>query len=117
MGKALPEAKPRDWRKRMSDHVAYALLVYTGLQIFVTMGAMKDGHGSMLPYLGLILLVGAIIPAYRAFERRWDNLSDAEAADPAFEPAYRRDRLVLWLASIGVPLAICGVFKLIALVA
>lgn len=117
MGKALPEAKSRDWRHRMSDHVAYALLVYTGLQIFVTVGAMKDGHGSMLPYLGLVLLVGAIIPAYRAFERRWDNLTDEQAVDPAFEPAYKRDRLALWLASIGVPLAVCGFFKLIALVA
>ena len=26
-----------DWRKRMSDTIAYALLVYTALQIFVTM--------------------------------------------------------------------------------
>lgn len=117
MGKALPEGKRQDWRQRMSDHVAYALLVYTALQIFVTVGAMKEGHMSMLPYLGLVLLVGAIIPAYRAFERRWDNLSDEQAADPAFAPAYRRDRLVLWLASIGIPLAICGLFKLIALIA
>lgn len=117
MGKALPELKPRDWRQRMSDHVAYALLVYTGLQIFVTVGAMKDGHGSMLPYVGLVLLVGAIIPAYRLFERRWDDLSDEQAVDPAFEPAYRRDRLALWLASVGLPFAVCGLFKLIAAIA
>ena len=37
----------------MSDHVAYALLVYTGLQIFVTMGALKTEHGSILPYFAL----------------------------------------------------------------
>lgn len=117
MGKALPETKRHDWRHRMSDHVAYAMLVYTGLQIFVTVGAMKDGHGSMLPYIGLVLLVAAIIPAYRAFERRWDDLSDDQAADPAYERAFKRDRLVLWIASIGIPLAICGLFKLIALVA
>ena len=32
----------RDWRKAMSDNVALALLVYTGLQIFMTVGAMKQ---------------------------------------------------------------------------
>ena len=31
-----------DWRKAMSDNVAYALLIYTGLQIFLTMNAIKD---------------------------------------------------------------------------
>ena len=38
-----------DWRRRMSDNVAYALLVYTGLQIWVTMGTLKNGSGSILP--------------------------------------------------------------------
>ena len=38
-----------DWRKKMSDNVAYALLVYTGLQIFVTMGQLNNGSGSILP--------------------------------------------------------------------
>ena len=46
--------KPVDWKRRMSDHVAYALLVYTGLQIFVTMGALKSEHGSILPYFALV---------------------------------------------------------------
>ena len=30
-----------DWRRKMSDHIAYALLTYTALQIFVTIGALK----------------------------------------------------------------------------
>jgi hypothetical protein len=34
---ARTAGRPLDWRKRMSDNIAYALLVYTGLQIFVTM--------------------------------------------------------------------------------
>ena len=34
-------ARTRDWRKSMSDNVAWALLVYTALQIFVTVEAMK----------------------------------------------------------------------------
>ncbi len=99
-----------DWRKRMSDNIAYALLVYTGLQIFVTMNALKAEGGSLLPYLALIILVGAIIPACRGFERRWNRLSGAEAADPAFASAFTRDRLLLWALALGLPFVITGIF-------
>jgi hypothetical protein len=112
-------AAPRralDWRKRMSDHIAYALLVYTGLQIFVTAGALRESGMTFLPYLALIVLVGAIIPACRRFERRWNRLSDEQARDPALACYYRRDRTMLWLLAIGLPFAITGAFRLLALV-
>jgi hypothetical protein len=101
----------RDWRRRMSDHIAYALLFYTGLQIFVTIGALKAEDGSLLPYLALIILVVAIIPACRSFEARWNRLSDAQAHDPALAPVYKRDRLALWLIAIGLPFALTALFK------
>ena len=107
--------KPLDWRKRMSDHIAYALLAYTGLQIFVTMGALNAKSGSMLPYFALIVLVAAIIPACRRFERRWNRLSDAQAVDPALAPYYRRDRNWVWVLAIGLPFVVTGVFKLLAI--
>jgi hypothetical protein len=113
-GAALPaEANEHgtDWRRRMSDHIAYALLVYTALQIFVTIGALKAQAGSLLPYLALIILVVAIIPACRSFERRWNRLSDAQAHDPSLARAYRRDRLALWLLAIGLPFALTAVIK------
>ncbi|MXP26954.1 hypothetical protein GRI39_13020 [Altererythrobacter indicus] len=107
-----PVAKvKRDWRKRMSDNVAYALLAYTGLQIFVTMHAVKSGHGSILPYFALVVLVAAIIPACRIFERRWDNLTDEEAVDPAFSAPFHRDRAGLWLCAIGLPFGLTLIFK------
>lgn len=99
-----------DWRKRMSDHVAYALLIYTGLQIFVTMTALKGGHGSILPYFALIVLVAAIIPGCRLFEKRWEALSNAEASDPALAGRFRRDLIILWLLAIGLPLGMTGAF-------
>ena len=108
-------ARPVDWRRKMSDNIAYALLVYTGLQIFVTMGALKSEGGSLLPYLALVVLVGAIIPACRRFERRWNRLSDEQASDPALAAYYRRDRLALWVLAIGLPFALTGVFKGLAL--
>ncbi|MEQ1495202.1 MAG: hypothetical protein ABL912_05495 [Novosphingobium sp.] len=103
-------AKPLDWRKRMSDNVAYALLVYTALQIFVTLGTMHGKGGSMLPYIALIILVVAIIPACRRFEKRWARLSDAQAADPQFARFYRRDQVWLWLLAIGLPFLVSGLF-------
>ena len=123
MPKALDRAhsetqtRQLDWRKRMSDNIAYALLVYTGLQIFVTVHALKQGGTSMLPYLALVVLVAAIIPACRAFERRWLAISDAEAADLDLKPAYRRDQLMLWMLAIGLPFALTGLFKLLATIA
>ena len=106
---ATPPRK-RDWRKAMSDNVAYALLVYTGLQIFMTVGAMKKiAEGSSLPYLSLIVLVAAIIPACRRFERRWDSLSDEQAADPALRGYFRRDLAFLWLLAIGLPFVLTGI--------
>ena len=111
----IAPARPLDWRKKMSDHIAYALLAYTGLQIFVTMGALHAKGGSILPYFVLIVLVAAIIPACRRFERRWNRLDNEQAADPGLASFYRRDRRALWLLAIGLPFAVTGMFKLLSL--
>ena len=100
-----------DWRRKMSDHVAYGLLVYTGLQIFVTMSALKVGAGSILPYFALIVLVVGIIPGCRMFEKRWEGLSDSEAANPEYADRFKRDRMLVWLCAVGLPFAVTGIFK------
>ena len=104
-----------DWRRKMSDNIAYALLVYTALQIFVTMGALKAEGGSLLPYLALVILVIAIIPACRRFEKRWNRLSEDQAHDPALAAYFRRDRTMLWLLAIGLPFLLTGLFKGLAI--
>ena len=114
---AVPARKPLDWRKRMSDNIAYALLVYTALQIFVTMGALEGKGGSLLPYFALIILVAGIIPACRRFEKRWARLSEEQIHDPQFASWFRRDQIYLWLLAIGLPFLITGVFKLLAIAA
>ncbi len=108
-------AKPVDWRKRMSDNVAWTLLVYTALQIFVTMGALHARGTSLMPYFALVVLVVAIIPACRRFERRWAKLDDVQAADPAMSRYFSRDLLLLWAMAIGLPFAVTAMFKLLAL--
>ena len=112
-----PRAKRLDWRKGMSDNVAYALLVYTALQIFVTMGSLGAHGGSLLPYFALVMLVAAIIPACRLFERRWNRLDDTQAADPAFARWFQHDRLWLWALAIGLPFVVTGLFRLLAMAA
>jgi hypothetical protein len=61
---ARTEGKKLDWRKRMSDHIAYALMVYTALQIFVTVDAMQSPGTSIAPYIALAILVALVIPAF-----------------------------------------------------
>lgn len=105
-----------DWRKKMSDHVAYGLLVYTGLQIFVTMHEMQGNSTSMLPLFVLVMLVAAIIPMFHHFERRWEGLSDTQAADLAYRDAFRRDIAKVWALAALLPFVITGGFRLLALV-
>ncbi|MXO87176.1 hypothetical protein [Alteraurantiacibacter aestuarii] len=100
-----------DWRRKMSDHVAFALLTYTGLHIFVTATVLKATNNTILPYLALVVLVLAIIPGCRMFEKRWSELSDEEAANPDLARAFSRDRLAIWLFAIGLPFALTAFFK------
>ena len=123
MDKALRErtaaghrAHRLDWRKKMSDHVAYALLGYTALQIIVTMGALESNGESILPYFALVILVAAVIPGCRVFERRWEGLTDGQAANPELADLFRRDRNLVWIAAIGLPFLITGLFKLALLI-
>ncbi|MDE2560725.1 MAG: hypothetical protein KGL48_00630 [Sphingomonadales bacterium] len=106
--------RPLDWRKRMSDNIAYALLVYTALQIFVTMHAIEGSSGSALPLLALVVLVAAIIPLCRRFERRWNAFPEESLHDPALKGIYRRDQIALWVLAIGLPFILTGLYKGIA---
>lgn len=101
--------------KRVSDAVAYGLLVYTALQIFMTMHAIKAEEDTMLPMLGLVVLVAAIIPLYRHMERRWDRLAAALVGDDeAFSAALRRTQMLVWGLSVGLPLLVTGLLKALA---
>lgn len=105
----------KDWRRRISDNLAYGLLTYTVLQIFVTLKQLKEVSNSMLPYLALVVLVAAIIPAARMLERHWDRLSDESAHDPVHARRFRRDRIIIWLSAIGLPFLLAGVARALAM--
>ena len=105
----------KDWRRRISDNLAYGLLTYTILQIFVTMKQMKEVSNSMLPYIALVVLVAAIIPAARMLERHWDRLSDESALDPIHARRFRRDRAIIWLSAVGLPFLLAGSARALAM--
>jgi len=104
-----------DWRKKMSDNVAYGLLVYTGLQIFVTMHEIQGTSASILPLFVLVILVAAIIPLFRQFERRWEGLSDEQAHNMGYKAAFRRDQIRVWLLAGILPLVITGAYRVLSM--
>jgi hypothetical protein len=99
------------WEKRISNNVAYALLAYTGLQIFVVMGAIKGEGMSILPYLGLVVLIGIVIPICRRVEKRWQTLARSDRSEASLMQTYRSDRLGIWLFAIGFPFAFVLIVK------
>ena len=112
--KAAHRHAGEDWRRRISNHVAWGLLVYTGLHIFLTMTQLKSSSGSILPYFALIVLVVAVIPAARAFEMRWEGLTSGALPDGALEPQFRREVGILWLIAIGLPVFLTFGFQSLA---
>lgn len=109
-----PAPKAIDWRKGMSDNVAWALIAYTGLQIFLTVDAIKETGLRSLAMLCLVILVAAIIPACHKLDKRWRDLTEADAHDPALRTAYRRDQALLWLLALGLPFALTLMFRAMA---
>lgn len=103
-----------DWRKSMSDNVAYALIVYTGLQIFLTVDAIKYTGLRSLAMLCLVILIAAIIPACHKLDKRWRELSESDAHDQALSGAFRRDQALLWLMALGLPFALTLMFRAMA---
>lgn len=106
----------RKWHRRMSDHIAYALLTYTTLQIAVTVRQLKLIDHTLLPYIALVVLVAAIIPGCRKFERRWEtrNLASRNGADDGgMRRCFRRDCAFLWVLALGLPFVVAGFARML----
>jgi len=101
-----------DWPAKMSDNIAWALLITTALLIFITMPQLKHAIGGIGPYLMLVVMVGAFIPVLQFFERRWARRDEREAHDPSLSGAFRRDQAALWLLAAGVPLLMAAVLSI-----
>ncbi len=119
MARAKPASDMRahkGYAKRMSDHVAFALITYTLMLIFVVTPSMESKGTSILPYFLLVLLVGAVIPSCRRFEHRWKILEDSELGSGGLETRFAFDRIKLWFGAIGIPIGLAILFRTIAAV-
>lgn len=93
----------KSYSKRMSDHVAFALVVYTLMLIFLVTPTIESTGTSIFPYFILVLLVGAVIPACIRLERRWQVLDTGAHMDGDLQSRYVADRIKLWVAAIAIP--------------
>ncbi len=93
----------KSYAKRMSDNVAFALVVYTLALIFLVTPTIESSGTSIFPYFILVILVGAVIPACRNMERRWQALEAANYDGEGLQAQYVADRLKLWIAAIAIP--------------
>ncbi|KKW94170.1 hypothetical protein YP76_03950 [Sphingobium chungbukense] len=84
------------YARRMSSHLAAALVVFCLLQIFIV---AKMG-GSLLLHLGIIIAIGGFAIAARGLERRWEMLDQSGLSAHGLAVRFRRDLLQLWSASI-----------------
>jgi hypothetical protein len=84
--------------KRLSGHIAYALVAYTLLLIFMVAPVLKTENTAIWPYLLLVAFVGVAIVPCRNLERRWQaNVGEQS------EGLFRRDVIILWVAALGIP--------------
>jgi hypothetical protein len=105
---ASPKAS---FAKRMSTHIAYALVVYTLLLIFEVSPQMESKGMSIMPYFILVALVAMVIIPCRNLERRWKALDDGSNRE--LDGLFRRDAIGLWLCAIGIPTALMGLIWII----
>jgi hypothetical protein len=88
----------KSYAKRISGHIAYALVLYTLLLIFMVAPALKTEGTAIWPYLLLVVLVGAVIMPCRNLERRWQNVIGDQSERPFF-----RAVAALWLFAVLLP--------------
>ncbi|BBF68219.1 hypothetical protein K9B33_17625 [Sphingobium sp. 3R8] len=86
----------KGFAKRISTHLAAALVVFCLLQI----GIVAKTGGSLVLHLGIIVAIGGYAVAARGLERRWQMLERGGLSTSGLTVRFRRDVLQLWAASL-----------------
>lgn len=112
-GKDIESSHSVRWDKKMSNNCAFALLVYTMMQIFFVISFIETKGMSIAPYFGLVILVALIIPFCRNFEKRWQEIGQSNLSDQSMAARFRKDQVVLWMLAIGLPFVFVGLISAI----
>lgn len=104
----------KTYTKRISDNIAYALIVYTMMLIFLVAGAIKTSGISILPYILLMLFVAFVIPMARKLEKKWEMLEQSELSDSSLNRRFNIDRTKLWIGAFALPLFLMGICTVIS---
>jgi len=84
------------YAKRMSSHLAAALVAFCLLQIAI----VARFGGSLILHLALIVAVGGFAMAARKVERRWEILEASGLSRAGLDLRFRRDVAQVWLTSL-----------------
>lgn len=84
------------YAKRMSSHLALALVAFCLLQI----GIVARMGGSLVLHLTLIIAIGGFAVMARGVERRWEILDESGLSMAGLDVRFRRDVAQVWLTSI-----------------
>jgi hypothetical protein len=103
----------KGYDKRISDHVAIALVIYTLLLIFVVAPTIEGAGAAIWPYFFLVVLVAAVIPPFRSIDTRWQTLAHSELSRAGLETRFAIDRLKLWIIAIGVPFGLAAICRML----
>lgn len=95
-----PGMRHVNYAKRMSTHLAAALVSFAVLQIVVV---AKLG-GSLALHLGIVVAIGGFALAARELEHRWALLGSTSLPAAGLTTRFRIDLLQLWGASLLAPL-------------
>ncbi|HWV12708.1 MAG TPA: hypothetical protein VN110_05380 [Sphingobium sp.] len=88
------------YAKRMSSHLAAALVVFCLIQI----GIVARMGGSLVLHLALIAAIGGYATIARGVERRWEMLDESGLSMSGLDLRFRRDVAQIWLSSIACSL-------------
>ncbi|AUW59813.1 hypothetical protein C1T17_18745 [Sphingobium sp. SCG-1] len=107
--KSVENDRMVDYARKMSSHVAAALVLFAVLQIAVV---AKTG-GSLLMHFGIFLAIGGFSIAARGLERRWSYLGRQNIGADRLKAQFQADLLPLWSASLvapflWIPVAVAG---------
>lgn len=90
------QATQSSFAKRISTHLAAALVIFCLLQI----GIVAKMGGSLVLHLGIIVAIAGFGIAAQGLERRWALLDRGGLSQGGLAVRFRRDVAQIWGASI-----------------